>query len=750
MIKVENKGSDIFEFGRQGNVPYIKKHKFQPYFFYEDTTGNFKTIDGKNATKLVLKNPKEVPVVREQYNKTYESDIVYTNRFIIDNYKIIKQDKIRICYIDIEIARTKNGYESAVKATNPILCIGTYDNFDKEYKTFCINKTHREEKEMMKDFIKWFVKKDPDLVVAWNGDNFDFPFLINRMKNLGLNPNLLARQSSEFRGEVKIVGDRNFIKIEGRVMFDLMYAYRKMISGEGRESWSLDYICKYEGVGQKEKYKGELDDLFKNNLEKFISYNKRDVELLVLLDEKLHIVDFFDSVRRMCFCQFEDVFMNSKIADCLCLKKAKELNVVLPSCKRNKRENIKGGFVQDSVPKLYKNVVCMDMKSLYPSIMIGFNTSYETILEKKEKNCIDVYGKYFYKRERGIIPSIVKPLLTKRNEIKKIMKNIDRNSKEFKSLYMEQYTLKVIANSFYGVMGFPLFRLFKSDVANSITFIARQIIMEVSKWFKEKGLKVIYGDTDSVFIEMGNLTKNDFVKLNHEINNYFKDYFKKFGVSDENNIFQLEFEKVFKSIFFKKKTDGKGAKKRYAGRVIWENGKEVEKFITVGFESKRSDTSTIGRKFISDVLKMICYGSKKKEIDKFISEFKKELKKQAIEDIAIPIGISKPLENYKNVIHIRAARNANRLHNAQIQSGDKIKYVYIIHKDMNVIAFKSSSWMWDGYKIDWKMMEKRIVDMKIQPIYESLGWNYPWEIFMPTKKKKQIKFEEQMKQKSLW
>ena len=330
------------------------------------------------------------------------------------------------------------------------------------------------------------------------------------------------------------------------------------------------------------------------------------------------------------------------------------------------------------------------------------------------------------------------------------MKGLNKESIEYKSLWQIQYALKVIANAFYGVLGFRMFRLYNNKAAGAITYAARKIIKEVHKWFEYRGLKVVYGDTDSVFIEMGDKTIDDINKLNEEINVYFRKYFLDFGVAPENNIFKLEFEKIYKTVLFKRKADGTGAKKKYAGRIIWEDGDVVDKFSVVGFESRRSDSPQVGRDLIKNVLKMICYGKPKEEIDTYITEFKKKIYDFPPEQIAFPMGITKPLLSYKNLpIHVRASKLANEKHNAQIQSGDKIKYLYVLGKN-NVIAFKADKWLWAGYEIDYNKMIIRIVDMKIGPLYEGLGWKYDYIIMPKKKKEKKIKFEDTLKQEELW
>jgi len=730
MITIENEGNRIYEFGRIDNNPTVKViDNFYPYFYAETLNGEFISIDNKKIAKIICDYPGEVKELRKNYKNTYEADVLYVNRYIIDKKNDMPKQTIRILYFDIEIERTEKGYSTTEEADNPILSISSYDSFEKKYINLCLNKTHNTEKELLEDFILLVQKYDPDIMVAWNGNGFDFPFIINRINKLGLNANRLSRLNkksivnSTFQSKYAGVG-RNKSKIFGRVLFDLMEGYKKISQG-GRESWSLDYISQYEGVGEKEKYKGELDDLFKEDIEKFIQYNNKDVELLVLLNEKLNIIDFFDEVRRLCFCRIEDVFMNSKIADCLCIKESK---YPLPSVKQhNQDETFAGAFVHEAEPKLHNNIAVFDMRSLYPSVILGFNTSYETLLPEDNGNCINVDNKFFYKKETGLIPSIVRPLLDKRNELKVKMKQTKYGSREYKTADMTQYALKVIANSFYGILGYKNFRLYNRNVAYSITYISQIVIKEVIRWFEEREFNIIYGDTDSIFVEMKDATINQMNEFNNQINKYFKDYFLQYGVLPENNIFELEFEKVFSKVFFKRKADGKGTKKKYAGRLIFKDGKEVDELSITGFESKRSDNPQKARDFLKQVLKMIVYDNEKEDIDKYVTEFRELIKnKFTPEEIALPIGIQKELSSYGNQIHAVAARNGNDNHNLQIKKGDKIKYIFIKHPTMKVIGFKADKYMPEGYEIDYDKVLRRLVDLKVGPIYTSLGWEYKY------------------------
>lgn len=751
MITIESKKDQIYTFGRDDNNKlYCEQQTFKPYFYVEDINGKFISINKVRLKKIECNDSYELYSKRKEYTKHYEGDIRLVNRFIIDNMKELKQETIRKCFIDLEIKKPDSGFDDPFKATSEILCIGCYDNFDNEHVQFVL-KEYESESVMLIEFLRYIRKTDPDMMIAWNGDGFDFPFLTNRLFNVGINPDLLARKTKEFNGKcIRNDNKWNQTIVQGRILFDLMYAYKKWSSGEGRESFSLDYISQYEKLGEKIKYDGSLDELYESDIEKYKEYNKVDVELMVLLDEKLKLVDFFDSLRRLCFCRIEDVFNNSKLADSLCLKYAKDNNFVLPSINRIKEtEKFAGAFVHESTPGLHKNIACLDMKSLYPSIMIGFNISYETLLPAYEEGCLNGMDVYYFKREKGIIPSIVKPLLDKRAEVKREMKQIgDENSREYKTKYMTQYTLKTIANSFYGVLGFRNFRLFKRDVASSIPYLSKLTTQEVTNWFEKKGCKAIYGDTDSVFIEMGDLSIEDITNLTKEINIYLKDWFKQYGVREEDNIIELQFEKVYEKIFFKG-VGSKGMKKKYAGMLKWEDGKECYEYQCRGFESRRSDNPAVGRKFLDEVLKMIVEEKGREEIMEVVTEFERKMREEfKPEQLGIPIGISKALHKYGNSIHARAARLANERHNAGIQSGDKIKYIYVKSAG-GVIAFKSDEKMPEGYEIDYEKMIRRIINLKIGPIFDSLGWAHNYTVKINSKTKI-VLLKNILKQEELW
>ncbi len=169
----------------------------------------------------------------------------------------------------------------------------------------------------------------------------------------------------------------------------------------------------------------------------------------------------------------------------------------------------------------------------------------------------------------------------------------------------------------------------------------------------------------------------------------------------------------------------------------------------VGFESRRSDNPQIGRDFIKDILYKIVYEKPPEELKQDVDDFKERIQigYYTPEELGLPIGLTKHPDKYGNQIHAKASRLANEKHKAQIKQGDKIKYIYIKGPE-KVIAFKN--YMWDGYEIDYDNMIRRIVDLKIGPLFESLGWDYEYTLIQKLKKIKELTYEGKLIQKELW
>jgi DNA polymerase elongation subunit (family B) len=254
------------------------------------------------------------------------------------------------------------------------------------------------------------------------------------------------------------------IKIRGVALIDLLDAYKKMSYYE-LETYRLDFVAEKElGVGKDDisVLPGKLWE--QGDYSKLLHYNRVDVELLVELDKKLGIIKYLDAVSTIASCDISDCLHNSQIVDSYILRRAVKEGIVLPSRDfTRKRSNYKGAFVFDSIRGVHDKVAVYDFNSLYPSILISFDISPETIRTgDSESSYTVVRGD-----EPAFIPRIIENILNLRKEYRN--KGEDNN----------QRTMKEIANSFYGVMALPSFRLYTPQMAAMITEKGREVIQRM-------------------------------------------------------------------------------------------------------------------------------------------------------------------------------------------------------------------------------------------------------------------------------
>jgi len=735
LVLVENEGSKIHEFHRLENgKPVHKTFNFKPYFFYQNEKGAYRTLMGERASRVVARKPSDIKFLRERFTKTYEDDVVYTNRFIIDRYydKAIKETDLRRWYLDIEVDDTR-GYDIIKTYESPITSITLYDSYKKLYITLLNDrdierknkkeavKPFKTEVELLEFFVKLVKNLNPDMITAWN-ISFDMPYIIERMKKLGMNPDDISRMGSTILTE-------DMMKVKGRVTLDMLQAYKKMTFNQ-LSSYALDFVARQELNETKEKYKGKIQDM---DDEKFLKYNQRDVELLVLLDEKLHITEFFDTIRRIAKVNFHDVFSNKRVVDGFVLTKAKKENIVLPAVDRNaKRVKFEGAFVKQPPQGLHKYVSAFDFKSLYPSIIMQFNMSYETFIypsdvgKFKEEDVISIDGKYHFRKDiKGFASSIMEELMDLRTKYKRLMKKATDRIEE-KSYNLMQAAVKVIMNSYYGVTTSPFFRLFRPQVGAAITHCGRRLIKKAEEFVQDKmGFEVVIIDTDSVYAKTCADGPEEGLKVSQEIHNKMENiwtpFLEQFNAHPNRKII-MEHEKMYERLLTI------GVKKRYAGHVIWKDGSwlKKKKLDTKGMSTVRSDFPLMAQKFLKEMLTRILEGRSQKDCDDYIKSFKEEFKKGDVMEIGFPTSI-KSKEAYKNnPMQKRAAENSEKWLDIPYIGGSKIRYYFIkktpddIPYD-NVFVFDGE--IPEGFELDWKKTFQRIVGNPLEPIYESIGWN---------------------------
>jgi len=759
LINIEPMGKDFVIFGRDGDGKRYRREvtDFFPYFYVPNEHGKYVSLYGDKLRKVEVNHPAEIKKQRENFHRTYEADVSYVNRYLIDSFKEIPQEPVRSCFIDIEV-RDDGAFPDVTKADKEILSISCYDNFNGKFYVFVTDPNHEvneksryqfegidvlqftlpREEELLLKFIEFVNDFDFDLFLAWNGDGFDYPYLFHRMHHFGIRPETLSPvEKLDFHSE----------KPRGRTWLDLMRAYRKLSTHE-LESYGLDYVANDElGKGKLGKGStGTVYELYNTDLETFLKYNINDVWLMVKIEEKRGIVGYFDSVRRLTFSTWYDVFFNSRVLDFYFLKKAKEYGFILPT-KRNLGDDyipVEGARVIQPTVGMKEWIGVGDVRSLYPTAILTCNMSPETRVGVTEADkpydgpFVKVGPTVFRTDVRGFIPRVVEDVWNFRQELKSKMKGYPIGSPDYNKYNDMQTVAKFLLNSIYGVMLAPFFRLFSREVGAAVTYFGREANMWMENEIKKIGADVIAGDTDSIFFKINKENVDDASKLGEEIINHVNgtlDFFciDKFGDAKYNRMY-IEFEKIYRRVLFVGDEDGIALKKRYAGLVIWNEGTLPEPILDVkGFETKRSDTPSLYRKMQKDLLYAIVSSDDQEEARKEIVDLIRKMKSDIIngvipvEDIAIPKGMSKPIHEYtKNVgAHIYGAIYFNKFFGGNIKK-EKVKYVYVTRAPLglphtHVISFVDKCP--EGFEIDYEKMANLLINDKIKTIFFSLGWN---------------------------
>jgi len=657
---------------------YEFKDKQTKVIRVKQVTKNFQNKEIK-FLKIIVNFPREVPVIREtirnlpSVEEVFEADIPYVFRSILDNkIELYKDFKPKILAFDIE---TTSDGSFPDPLSDKIVSISYYSkDFEKVTIIRDFKRKHKyinsvaSEKELLKDFQETINQFEPDILTGYNSDIFDMWFIKERAaKNkikLKLNP--LNEEPIYTRG----ARNAKPVKINGITHLDTYIFIRNALAPRLKtNSLSLDNVAE-EMLGQKKLELGVLPheawlDNSDENMNRFAEYNLLDSKLTYLLAEKILPIalqfsrftglPLFD-VTRMRYGRLVEQFI---------IKSAIEQNRIIenrPSndeIMRRRSTQAEGAFVYQPTPGVYKNVRVFDFSSLYPTILIAHNIDKYMMKSKgSDKEKINLPDKtiFFDKSKQGFLPELIERIITRRFEVKKLMKNCEKDSDKYRTLDAESYGLKILANSFYGYLAFFGARWYSLDCARSITAMGRKYIHDTIDLAEKHNIKVIYGDTDSVFL------------IDSEAMDKFRDEANK----RLPNPMEIEEEGLFKSgVFLEKKGSGAGAKKRYA--LLDQNNKMIIK----GLEARRGDWSKLAQKAQVETLKIILTEVDGRpaleKIQKIIEDIRK--KKIDMQDLIITNKLTKQIHEYKTKGPQVAAGELLAQTGIKVGAGTIVKYV---------------------------------------------------------------------------
>lgn len=470
-IKFQDNGTCIIIFGRDKDGNRTRHiHKFQHYFYSPDPKGNYTTLFGEKVRRIPIHKFWMAKQKIQEYERTFESDLSYVKRFLIDHGDEYKSEAPpRKLFWDIETRSTDpDDPQGALSPkTGEIISIVAYDSYTDKFTEFiqAPDLEVKNERSLLIRFANYVGKIQPDVMSGWNCSRFDVPFLIDRMD---VNDVPLGYLSPIGRVDDYHINVGREIKIRGIALIDMLKAYKKMSENE-LESYKLDFVAHKElGVGKNDISKLPQRLWEERDYDRLLIYNRRDVEILKQLDEKLDIIGFLDKISEIASCDISETLYNSRIVDSYILKHTASKGIILPSKDFTRHSSgYRGATVLDPVKGIHEKVGVFDLASLYPSIIISFNLSPDTLVIREEAgNESSSTSNTVGERSDGIglIPTLLEDFFV----LRKKYKNEGKDN--------EQRVVKQIMNSFYGVMAFPSFRLYTPQMAEEVTRRGREII----------------------------------------------------------------------------------------------------------------------------------------------------------------------------------------------------------------------------------------------------------------------------------
>jgi DNA polymerase Pol2 len=494
----------------------------------------------------------------------------------------------------------------------------------------------KDEKSMIEAFVKEVKKYDPDILAGYFSDGFDLPYIKERANKLKVSLNLGVDNSQPVFSRGKLLTG----KIRGIIHIDIFRfiktAYSQYLQSE---TLSLDEVAS-ELLGERKlefTHKGK-SQLHEDQWEDFFDYNLQDSMLTLKLTKKiwLDLVEFSKIIEEPLFKVSRDS-MSAHVENYIIhnLDKFNEIPEKQPVHdeigNRRMREKYEGAFVFQPIPGLYENICFFDFSSMYASVIVTYNLSLSNLTkDKKDSYEAELEGKkVYFSKKTGFFPEMLKEIIKKRREFKQ-----EYNKNPDPLLKVRSNAFKLIANAAYGYQGFFGARYYCLEAAAATAYFARENIKSAIKNFEKEGYKVIYSDTDSVAINLGDKSKSEALSTLKKINDNLP------------GIMELDLEDFYKrGIWVTKRTGEFGAKKKYA--LINEKGQIKIR----GFETVRRDWCNLARETQNKVLEFILKEGNEKKALEYVKEIIKKLKNREIplNKLIIKTQLKKTIEEYKSI-----------------------------------------------------------------------------------------------------
>jgi DNA polymerase I len=730
-------------------------HRFEPIGYFKNTA---------SMLKIILYDPKGVPAIRDDVRKMveeiYETDILFRNRYMVDNglggmgwakaepegnsddpeikssiritsrkvepLDILKNAPFRHLAFDIECLPLHGAMPTPENSPIVLISLAFAPEFNGKKTLVLVGKktggnvdseSCGSEEEMLRRFFDVIREYDPDILLGYNSNSFDIPYIVDRVKALnkkGARIEPIAGRDGRTLYYRKI-GNVTRVSVMGRIAVDVLPLLRREFSlkqytlrNAAKELLRLEKL----DIPFLEMEAYWNDDGEK--LAKFIEYSRRDSELALAFLLKLRLIDKYIALARVSGTLLQDILDGgqTQMVENLILREYMLHDRVLPvrptgeiSDERyDEGEELAGAEVLPPKKGLLENIVILDYKSLYPTIMMAHNLCYttEVVGERPDSVIVAPTGGVFVSQDivKGIVPSILEELLNRRQATRAKMKTT--NEEDYRVLDATQLALKILLNSFYGYSGYARARLYSLTLASAVTSFGRENILRTKKLIEEDikeitlkdgmafkkdemkdgkriGLSVVYGDTDSVFVHLldKELSFDEAQLVGNSIAGTVTDSLIK--------PMELVFDSFARRAIFI-------AKKRYALLIMEKTAQGMKEKIKVkGMETVRRDWCGLTTKTVERVLELVLKEGKVDDAVELVKDTINRIRsmdagkdRELFEDLILTRQYTKKIESYKNKQpHVTVIEKLQK-RGIVASVGDRIPFVILAGKGMFV------------------------------------------------------------------
>lgn len=701
-----------------------------------------RTFGGERVTLIEMEAPADVPSVRDRLHaagiETFEADVRFATRFLIDRQirggceiegeAIAGPDGLMIFEnptlrpADVDVAHRVLSFDIETDAAgqrllaialfgpaiDEVLIVDGSERPMPERATRCAS-----ELAALRAFRERIAALDPDVLTGWNIVDFDLNALeriaarLREPLDLGREPGAMRlRRPEGYFGSGQAL-------IPGRVVLDgidlLRGAFVRM------DDYSLDAVAR-EVLGEGKAVAGDARDRieeilhnYRHDLSAFALYARTDARLAYRIVEKLDLVRLAFARSRLTGMTPDRVAASIASFDFLYLAALEPLRIVAPSVRGDDaRVHVaqRGGHVLEPVTGLHSHVWVFDFKSLYPSIIRTFNVdplSYvpgsEPRMPARAGELIDTPGGAF-RRDPAILPRLLDELFPMREAAKRRGDSV------------AAHAIKILMNSFYGVLGTPACRFFNPSLANAITGLGKEMLLWSKRWFESAGFTVLYGDTDSLFVRSGREDPDAAcaeanrlaAALNADLARHIETGWR---VASR---LELEFEKLYLKLFLPHaRHSNRGASKRYAG-LLYAPAKSDAEVEFVGLEVVRRDWTALAKRVQRELYQRLFTGE---PVDAYLADIVQRVRRGELDqELVYRKGLRKDASDYTATTppHVVAARKSTQ------PPGRSIRYVLTIAGPEPVDRIE--------HPLDREHYVAKQVRPVAEPVLEALGLDF--------------------------